>query len=104
MRPSLLLVVICLACMCSITIASPLQEFDNSLVIAPLYPQYMTDSEETFARQVQELKTRLGLAPHVVLGFSAGLNIAFPPVNIDEQLGPAALQSTFQDLDAIIDR
>jgi len=47
--------------------------FDDSLVVAPHYVEYLSDPTERFVRQAAELKRRIGSAPHVILGFATGI-------------------------------
>src|SRR5262245_57556049 len=48
--------------------------FENSLVLTPLNPQYLLDSEEKFREEANELKRRIGSARHVMLGFASGIS------------------------------
>lgn len=52
--------------------------YENSLVLAPFYVEYLLDSDEKFAGEAAELKRRIGSAPYVMLGFAAGLQLEFP--------------------------
>ena len=54
--------------------------YENSLVLAPHYVEFVTDTDERFAHQTSELKRRLGSAPHVLVGFAASLPIQIPLV------------------------
>jgi hypothetical protein len=54
--------------------------FENSLVLTPLNPQYLLDSEEKFREEANELKRRIGSARHVMLGFASGIGLSFPDI------------------------
>jgi hypothetical protein len=60
--------------------AAPASEpsFENSLVITPLSPQYLLDSEDKFRKEANELKRGVGSARYVMLGFAAGIGLSFP--------------------------
>src|SRR5580765_2634090 len=60
--------------------------YENSLVLAPHYVEFITDTNERFAHQALELERRLGSAPHVLVGFAASLAIQIPPTNSGQNL------------------
>ncbi|MBI4472642.1 MAG: hypothetical protein HY646_08245 [Acidobacteria bacterium] len=65
----------------------------RTLFIAPLYIEYTSVSDETFAREAQELKGRLGNSPAVKIGFTAFLPARFPDV-----------EATLKEADLIVQR
>jgi hypothetical protein len=67
--------------------------YDNSLVLAPLYTGYLTDSDTQFAQQVQALKAGIGSRPGVLLGFASFLHMS-----------PRAMKPMLEDLDKIVER
>ena len=78
--------------------------FDDSLFIAPHYVEYLTDTDERFARQAAALVSRVGSAPHVLVGFAAGLPIQFPESDLNRRLSEAQMLSTLQEIDRIVER
>ena len=74
------------------------------LFIAPLYPEYTLVSPEEFAREVAELKRRLGESSGVHIGFSAFLNVEFRELDFSKPIGAAALQPTMDQLRLILSR
>jgi len=78
--------------------------FDNSLVLAPLYVDYLRDSEDKFRVESSELKQRIGTASHVLLGFSAFLAVPYPAMDLNQPLQPAAMQKALTDVDTIVQR
>ena len=78
--------------------------FDDSLVVAPHYVEYLSDTDARFARQAAELKRRIGSAPHVLLGFATGLTIQLPAVDLAEPLTESEMRSTLELIDRIVDR
>jgi hypothetical protein len=77
--------------------------YDNSLVVAPHYVEFTTDTDERFAHQASELKRRLGSAPHVIVGFAAALPIQIPSAtpgrNLEKQMA-----GTLDAIDQIVER
>jgi hypothetical protein len=78
--------------------------FDNSLVLAPLYVDYLTDSEEKFRSEAAELKRRIGSARYVLLGFSAFLNVPYPARDLTQPMDTASMQRALDQVDAIVRR
>jgi len=78
--------------------------FDDSLVVAPHYVEYLSDTDERFARQAAELKRRIGSAPHVLLGFATGLTIQFPAVNLSQKVTENHLAGTLGEIDRVVER
>jgi hypothetical protein len=78
--------------------------YSDSLVVAPHYVGYLTDSDERFAHQVSELKRRLGSASHVLIGFAASLPIQFPATELDQTLTKDQMAETLQTIDRIVER
>ena len=78
--------------------------FDDSLFIAPHYVEYLTHTDERFARQAKELSRRVGSAPHVLVGFAAGLQIQFPEADLNRRLSEGQMASTLQEIDKIVER
>ena len=78
--------------------------FDDSLFIAPHYVEYLTDTEERFARQATQLTRRVGSAPHVLVGFAAGLPIQFPEADLNRPLTEGQMASTLEEIDKIVER
>ena len=69
--------------------------FENSLVLAPLYPRYVQDSDEKFRLEAEALRAGVGGGRHVLLGFAAFVSIQFPA----EQMAP-----TLNEVDVIVQR
>lgn len=67
--------------------------FERSLFVAPLFIEYTSVSDETFAREARDLKQRLGTSPAARVGFAAGLTIAFPDIEV-----------TLKEVDLIVER
>ena len=78
--------------------------FDDSLVIAPHYVEYMSDTDERFARQAAELRRRIGSAPYVLVGFASGLQIHYPESDLEKPLSPAQMSRTLEDIDKAVGR
>lgn len=78
--------------------------FDNSFVVAVHYVEYQDDTEQRFARQVEELRRRIGSAPHVLVGFSTGLTIAYPEADLEKPLSSAQMTRTLEAIDRIVAR
>ncbi len=76
--------------------------------VLPLWLSYQSADEATFAREVQELRRRLGPeSPRVRLGFTAYIFISMEDWNVDVTDGAAvrrALAKTIADVDSAIDR
>lgn len=66
-----------LACS-SVRSQAPQNSYDNSLVLAPLYVKYTTDSEAEFSSQVRDLKANIGGGPGVLVGFASFLRMTYP--------------------------
>jgi len=79
-------------------------KYSNSLVVAPHYVEYLSDSDERFAHQAAELKRRLGAAPHVLVGFAAALPMQFPAMELEHVLSKDQMARTLQDIDRIVER
>src|SRR3954467_8164048 len=77
--------------------------YENSLVVAPHYVEFVTDTDERFAHQASELKRRLGSAPHVLVGFAASLPIQIPAVDPGQKL-EKQMAGTFEAIDRIVER
>jgi hypothetical protein len=80
--------------------------YNDSLVVAPHYVEFVTDTDERFAHQALELKKRLGYAPHVLVGFAASLPIQIPstdPGNPGQKL-EKQMASTLDAIDQIVER
>jgi hypothetical protein len=78
--------------------------YDDSLVIAPYYVEFLTDSNERFAHQASELKRRLGSAPHILVGFAASLPIQFPALDLNHPLTENQMAGTLDTVDRIVER
>jgi len=78
--------------------------YGNSLIIAPHYVEYLSDSDERFAHQAQELKRRLGSAPHIMVGFAAPLPIQIPATKLDQPLTESDMRGTLEAVDRIVER
>ena len=85
MRRATAAVLVLLVCS-SLTSQAPRDAYDDSLVLAPLYVGYTTDSEAEFAAQVRELKANIGAAQGVLLGFASFLHMTYPPKPMIETL------------------
>lgn len=77
MRRACRVALLLLACT-SIHSQVPQNAYETSLVLAPLYVGYTSDSEAEFARQVHDLKTKIGAGPGVLLGFASFLHMTYP--------------------------
>jgi hypothetical protein len=77
--------------------------YENSLVVAPHYVEFVTDTDERFAHQASELKRRLGSAPHVLVGFAASLPIQIPATDPGQKL-EKQMAGTFEAIDRIVER
>jgi hypothetical protein len=78
--------------------------YENSLVLAPLYVEYLDDSPEKFAREVTALKSGIGDAPFVKLGFAAFFIPGFPDVPLDQALTDSDLAADLAKLDEMVQR
>ena len=52
--------------------------FDDSLVVAPHYVEYLSDPTERFVRQAAELKRRIGSAPTSFSASQQESRLSFP--------------------------
>src|SRR5215204_5100559 len=82
---------------------TPPQTYENSLIVAPHYVEYLSDSDERFMHQSLELKRRLGSAPSVWIGFAATLPIQIPAGNLNQPLTEAQMARTLADIDRIVE-
>src|SRR5215831_13161469 len=71
--------------------------YDDSLVLAPLYVDYVKQTPSHFAADVAELKQRIGSSSHVLLGFAAYINAKYPSVPLDLPIGEADMAATLAD-------
>jgi hypothetical protein len=78
--------------------------YENSLVLAPLYVEYIEDSAEVFAREVAALKSAIGVAPYVKLGFAAFMAPEFPDIPLDNAIRDEDLDSDLARLDLMVER
>ncbi|HET9943286.1 MAG TPA: hypothetical protein VFR05_08095, partial [Terriglobia bacterium] len=78
--------------------------FDDSLFVAVHYVEYSSDTDQRFAAQTEELRRRIGSAPHVLVGFAAPLLIQYPETDLDQPLSEAQLSSTLLEIDKIVER
>jgi len=78
--------------------------YEDSLVLAPHYIEFLTESDARFSHQVSELKRRLGSAPHVLVGFAASLPISFPAVDIRQTLTENQMAASLDAVDRIVER
>src|SRR4051812_46518278 len=76
--------------------------YANSLFVAVHYVGYLSDSNERFAHQAAELKTRLGSAPYVRVGFAASLPIEFPAVDLNQTLTSEQMAASLSAIDRIV--
>ncbi len=78
--------------------------FENSLVIAPLYVDLAMASAEKFAKDAATLKTTVGSAPYVLLGFASFLRVQYPAVPIDRKITEADMAPSLAEADLIVKR
>ena len=78
--------------------------YENSLVIAPLYVDYTLKTAQKFASDATDLKTRLGGAPYVMLGFSAYLDGRYPSIPLDQPLTESGMAPTLEAASLIVNR
>lgn len=78
--------------------------FENSLVLAPVYVQYLSDSDEKFRMEAGELKRRLGGGRYVLRGFSAFLNMSFPAGDLRQPIVAADMEPSLRQIDTIVER
>jgi len=78
--------------------------FDNSLILAPMYVNYLADSEEKFREEAAELKRRLGAAKHVLLGFSAFIHLDLPAVDLNRPLPDGFMRPVLAQVDTVVER
>ena len=83
---------------------APSKTYENSVVIAPLYAEYLSDSAGEFARQAQELKQRVGGGQGTLLGFAAFLKMEFRAADLNQPLGEKSLKPTLDAADLIVER
>src|SRR5947207_530646 len=84
---------------------SPKPSYNDSLVLAPLYIEYATVSDQKFAAEAMELRRRIGQVPHVLLGFAAFLNLDYDgEPELDRPIDEAMLASKFCEADLIVQR
>ncbi len=76
--------------------------YENSLVLAPLYVDYTSKTPEQLAADAADLKRRIGGAPHVLLGFSAYIDLKYPDVRLDQPIGEADFASTVGEADTVV--
>jgi hypothetical protein len=81
-----------LAC-CSLLAQTTKNTYENSLVLAPLYTGYLTDTDIQFGLRVRDLNTRIGSGRGVLLGFAAFLHMS-----------PQAMKPMLDDVDQIVRR
>ena len=99
-----------LACLCTAFAApsavSQTQSgtYDNSLVIAPLYVEYLTASDQEFANQVQQLKAQLPAAPYAKVGFAAYIGLQFADVPLDQPLTADVMAGDLNSIDVAVQR
>ena len=78
--------------------------YENSLVLAPLYVDYLLKSPEKFAADVAALKQRIGNAPYVMLGFAAFLDVDYPGVSLDQPITESDMEVPLNKADRIVSR
>src|SRR6185295_11073449 len=105
-KVAIVLLIVSAALLFSSFSAAMLQQgsYENSLVIAPLYVEYTDDSADEFAREAAALKSGIGSAPYVKLGFAAFMTPAFPDVSLDTPLTDADMASDLAKIDLMVDR
>src|SRR5262245_36786475 len=84
--------------------AIALAESSERLFVAPVYVEFTSSSNEEFAKEVQELRRRIGESASVQVGFSAFLNMQFEPVDMNRPVAASVLQPTFDELEKIVTR
>ena len=84
--------------------AQQMGRFDDSLVIAPHYVDYLSATDERFAMQAAALRSRIGSASHILVGFAAALPIQFPAIDLNQPLSQNQMLNTLHDLDRIVAR
>src|SRR5262245_56789311 len=86
--------------------AQPLQKsYEDSLVLAPLYVEYTAVSAAKFASEANELRRRIGEAPHVMLGFAGFVWMDFDgEPHLNRPIDASMLASTLRQADLIVDR
>src|SRR5438093_5068049 len=78
--------------------------FENSLFVAPLYVQYLSDSDDKFHSEAVDLKHRIGTGRFITLGFAVFLDISFPSVDLSQPLVPEQMSVSLQKVDTILRR
>ena len=78
--------------------------FDDSLVVAVHYVEYLLDTDDRFARQAAELRRRIGSAPHVRVGFAAGLQLDYSGSDLDTPVSQAQMARTLEEIDRVVAR
>jgi hypothetical protein len=84
--------------------ASGHASYDNSLVITPLYVDYVKKTADQFSADAAELKRRLGSAPYVLLGFAGYIDAKYPDLPLSQSPTEADLKATLDDADVIVQR
>src|SRR5207237_9825904 len=86
--------------------AEPRQKsYEDSLVLAPLYVEYTAVSAAKFASEANELRRRIGEAPHVMLGFAGFVWMDFDgQPHLNEPIDASMLASTLRQPGHIVDR
>jgi hypothetical protein len=89
-----------LAAVVAVAVAAPAKRF----FIAPLYIEYSLSSDAEFAKEVRELRERIGESSGVQVGFSAFLNVRLNQVSLSRPLDAGAMEPTLSELRLIVNR
>ena len=78
--------------------------YANSLVLAPLYVDYLLKTPEKFAADASALKQRIGSAPYVMLGFAAFLDVDYPGGPLDQPITESDMDVALGKAERIVSR
>src|SRR3954468_23789457 len=84
---------------------TPKPSYNDSTVIAPLYIEYAAVTDAKFASEANELRRRLGQAPHVLLGFAAFLSFDYDgELKLDKPIDESMMAPTLREADLLVNR
>jgi hypothetical protein len=85
------------------SVAEP-STYENSLILVPIYVEYLNASSDEFARQAESLKTDIPSAPYTKIGFGAFLTTQFPDIPLDQPITEGDLSGDVAKIDRMVDR
>ncbi len=82
----------------------PVGTYQNSLIMAPIYVQYLDVTDDQFAREAQDFKARIPSAPYVKVGFGAFFTPQLVDAPLTQPITEADLSADLAKIDTIVDR